>query len=145
MCKLSELAVLVVDSDEESLQEVCDILRALGLVRLVCANDAKSALEWFEPECSKDIDVIMTHNKLSDMDGFVFVHKARDLCPMKQIIMYSTSKKPTAYLTALNVGATEYIDRNDSFVSNVFKKLPFWLDVAQRQFQLMRPCCDARD
>lgn len=145
MCEISELVVMVVDSDEDSLTEMCDILTSLGLKRLLCAPDAESALYWLQPEKNGDIDIILSSNVLSGMDGFLFVNKARAMCPNKQIIMYSNCKKPTAYLAALNIGATDYIDKDENFRSNVHSKLPFWIDITQRQVKLEGGNSDKRN
>ncbi len=136
MCEIFELTFLIVDSDPRSLQEMCDLVRSLGAERLLCAEDAESALSWLLPEENGDIDVIMTNNKLSGMNGFLFINKARTLCPDKQILMYSNCTKPTAYLLALTVGATDYIDKDNNFAQNVREKLPQWIGVAQEQCRI---------
>lgn len=138
-CSISDLTVLVVDGDEQNLEEMCDILRFLGIVHILCSPDAESALCWLDHE--KDIDIIITSNVLPNMDGFLFVHHARVLFPSKPIIMYSNSKKPTSHLTALNIGATDYIDKNENFKKNVINKLPFWIGVTQQQIKLEGSCC----
>lgn len=141
MCTTKELTVLVVDSNSKSLKEMCDILRDLGLERIICSEDAESALFWLQPDQNDDVDIILTSNTLSGMDGFKFVHQARELCPNKQILMYSNSRKPTAYLLALNIGATDYVDKDHNFKENLQKKLPFWMGIAKAQVRLKENHC----
>jgi DNA-binding response OmpR family regulator len=141
MCTTKELAVLVVDSDEDSLKEMCDILKGFGLNRMICASNAEEALEWLNPEQKDHIDIIVTNNELSGMNGFTFIHQARELCPDKQILMYSNCKKPTAYLLALNIGATDYVDKDHNFKKNINKRLPFWLGIATAQVQIKENHC----
>lgn len=136
MCEVSELTVLVVDSDDDSLHEVCDILKEAGLTRLLCAPDAESALLWLTPDKYSDIDIIMVSNKVRQMNPLLFIHHARALCPDKQILMYSNCRKPTAHLAALTVGATDYLDKDDNFRETALEKLSYWISVTQTQVKI---------
>ena len=133
MYDISELTVLVVDGNQDSLHEMCDIVELIGLKRILCAPDAESALAWLVEADGRNIDLILVNHELPHMDGMLFIGKARSLCPTKQIILYSNSKKPTAYMMALNIGATDFIDRDKNFRANVLNKLPFWIEITQRQ------------
>ena len=108
MCK-----ILVVDDDEQTLDEACEVLDSEGFNDLLCATSGAEGYAKIM-EHMDDIKLILLRNKLPDMNGMDLCQEVSGKLKNTIIILYSgTLESPVLEFVALSVGAKAWLQRDD--------------------------------
>ena len=108
MCK-----ILVVDNDERTLDEACEVLEDEGFHDLICATSGTEAFQKIM-EYMDDIKLILLQSTLPDFSGLDLCKQVS--CKLKNtvIILYSGNlDSPVLEFTALSVGAKAWVKKDD--------------------------------
>jgi two-component system chemotaxis response regulator CheY len=109
--KLNNVAVLVVDSNNNHMQLIKEVLRPLGVTRISECLNAKDALAYLE---NSVVDIIFTEWHMDgEMDGLGFVDWIRKNPASKNvfvpIIMVTAQSEEWKVMKARDVGVTEFL------------------------------------
>lgn len=108
MCK-----ILVVDNDEKTLDEACEVLDHEGFNDLLCATSGQEGYEKIM-EFMDEIKLILLRNKLPDMNGMDLCQEVSSKLKNTIIILYSgTLENPVLEFVALSVGAKAWLPKDD--------------------------------
>lgn len=110
MAKLvSELKVLVVESNKLTIESICDHIGLLGILHPLIAQTGKAAVEIFSKERP---DMVLLEATLSDIDGFNVAKKMRALeqpGDWAAIIFLTSMSKDEHLERGIEVGADDYM------------------------------------
>lgn len=108
MCK-----ILVVDNDERTLDEACEVLDQEGFSDLICATSGKEAFEKISGYMD-EIKLILLNSSLPDMSGLDLCKQFSFKLKNTVIILYSgTIECPVLEFAALSVGAKAWLNKDD--------------------------------
>ncbi len=101
--------ILLVDDDNESLQDMSEILRMSGY-SVAVFHEAPSALYFANREVRK-FDLVITDYRMPGMNGLELVEALRRLLPDVPVIMLTAHGDIDTYFKAFKLGIFEYINK----------------------------------
>ncbi|WP_374634572.1 response regulator [Ferrovibrio sp.] len=109
--KLNNVACLVLDSNQNHMQLIKEVLRPLGVNKVSEAQNAKDALAFLE---NNVIDILFTEWHMDgDMDGIAFVEWVRKNPASKNvfvpIIMVTAQSEEWKVIKSRDAGVTEFL------------------------------------
>lgn len=132
-CTVAELLVMVIDEDPDTQNEMCDLLKDLGVRRLLCSDNPGSALDFMSSgENADQVDILMTNCELSRFPLAELIAGVKHRKPDTIIITYSSCEDPTTHARALIIGASDYFKKTVGYEKLVLHKLNSWIQIATR-------------
>lgn len=138
MGSISELTIMVADSDPTSRKEMCTALEKLGLENLVCAENAVHGLDLACDLREKGVLVSMVFCNLEFNGMFVgdFLDAIGKKNPGVIPITYSKVISPESHIMAMfETGSLDHIEQNNRFEERTCVVVRRWLKAAQLQFE----------
>lgn len=134
MCKTSDLIIIVVDANKESLKSMCSALYKLKIEKLFCASSAKEGLKICADLRKKKrfISMLFCNVNIKDISLSDFIKRMNKENKGLISITYSKCDAPeTHILNMLNYGSMDYIEQTEDFEENVKKVFERWGTVAK--------------
>ena len=106
----SELTVLTIDDNTSILNLLKQVLRALGVARVLQANNASSGMQYLD---AHTVDIVICDLLMEPTDGFEFTRSVRRSPSYRQpwmpIIILSGFSDVNRILEARDAGATDFL------------------------------------
>jgi CheY-like chemotaxis protein len=131
MCKISELKVLVVESDKGELDKTCSSLTDLGVETIFCVFSFEDAMVMIEKD--KTIDLVIADLRLENFKptGVFLCEMAKKTRPDLLFLISSRISGVSFIGQSLSAGADATMDMTDSLDTNTV--LLRWLGLAQKR------------
>jgi len=134
MYKLSDLIVMVADSEPKSIDRMCTTLLKLGVENLVCAEDAEDG-EYIASELrskGQTVSILFCNHNLEGLSVNDFVTNLTRRHPNLISITYSKCIDPSNHMRALfESSAVDYIAQDQKFEDSVRKVANRWFKAAK--------------
>ena len=122
----TKTSVLVINDDPLAREKLNPLLSMLGFTQVVLCDNGNEALEYLY---TTSIDLVITEEDLSMMDGIEFTKRIRSDAPLRTlpVIMLGNSTTPSY---ATSIGVNEYLVKPVSFrdlhdaVKRILQQLP---------------------
>lgn len=131
MCKISELKVLVVESNKADLDKTCQSLINLGVEMVLCVYTYQDAMTIIESD--KTIDLVIADLRLENFKpaGVFLCEMAKKTRP-ELLFIISSKASGVAFLgESLYAGADATVDTTDQ--EEVDTTMTRWLKLAQKR------------
>lgn len=137
------ITLLLVDDSALEQRMITGLLRPIGRLRVVLADDGVQALAALERERP---DLILTDLVMPDIDGLELVHQVRTRFPAIPIILMTAYGSEEAAMRALRAGAANYIPKRDlgRDLLETIQGILRVTDVDRQRRRLMR-CLECRE
>jgi len=131
MCKIAELKVLVVESDDNELEKTCASLVKLGVEMVVCVHSYKDAMTIIESD--KDVDLVIADLRLENFKpaGVFLCEMAKKTRPDLLFIISSRCSGVAFLGESMYAGADATIDTSNPEEVDITMKR--WLSLAQKR------------
>ena len=131
MCEISDLVVMVVESDEKTLESSCNSLEKLGIARdkILCVHTYESAVEALT--ANSDIDIVLSDfNIENEQDlGLLLCTTLKRRYPKIFFILTSKEYSCSIVLESIKNGVDDILDLNrENEIEKLMKK---WVLLAQ--------------
>jgi len=127
MCKISDLRVLVVDSDAIELQKTCCSLTNIGINSVFCVDKSKDALEIIRQE--KDVHIVIAELRLDNFEntGIMLCRLAKETRPDIIFLVKTKFTGVSFVCQSILAGADATLDTSNN--NEIEHSLPMWLDL----------------
>lgn len=112
--------VLVVEDNPDDARIVGKAVENFGIGRLVVAATAEDAIEIL---AKQNCDVIVTDYNLPGMDGLRLLERIREKWPDVPVILVTGAQDDQVAASAIKLGASDYLPKDDLLTSGVFRSL----------------------
>lgn len=131
MCKISDLTVLVVESDELLLAETCDALQNLGITTVICVHKFSEALTTIEHD--ETINLVIANVELQDLrsTGVFLCSLAKKTRPELLFLLSSKQSGSVFLLKSMAISGADGVIHMDT-IGEIEKVLPKWLHLAMQ-------------
>lgn len=132
MCKIDELCVLVVESEESELQRNCDSLKNLGIKRMICASNYEEAIEAISK--NSDIDIVLADYDIEEGKhlGMLLVSVIKKEYPSILVVLTSSKYTCSIVLNSMlhsEITADDVLDKNRE--GDIEELMGKWITLAQ--------------
>ncbi|MCX7959007.1 MAG: response regulator [Deltaproteobacteria bacterium] len=124
----TNLKVLVVDDEEDSLELVKDTIRNLGF-NVIAVSNGIEALKVLQD--TSDIKVVLADLVMSGMNGIELVKEARKRGIRQKFIIITAYGEMDSYIEAMNLGVVDYINKpinSDQLIQLIAKAVEYERD-----------------
>jgi PleD family two-component response regulator len=133
MCKASDLVIMVVDSDEESLEQSCCSLESLGVDKdkIICIKTFEQALSALND--NGDIDIVLADFNLENSQHFgtLLCASIKKKIPGMLVILTSKEYSCSVVLDSFKNGAEDILDLKRE--GEIEKLMGKWIHLAKQR------------
>jgi len=132
MCKVSDLLVMVVDSDQKGLENTCASLKRLGINKIICIDSYSEAVNILRSEESIDIVIADFAIETGKALGQLLCSTFKKQLPGVVFVLVSKEYSCSVALSNLHSGnVDDMLDKNESEeMEDLMKK---WVSLAQQR------------
>ena len=133
MCKVSDLIIMVVDSNEASLEQSCCSLESLGIVKdkIICVRAFDTALSTLQE--NSDIDIVIADFDIEEGKnlGPLLCASIKKRIPSTLVILTSKDYSCSVVFDSFKNGAEDILDlKREGEIEELMKK---WINLAKQR------------
>jgi len=129
MCKVNDLMVMVVDSDNLELKRSCDSLNRLGISKIVCVGTYQEAVDFLNSD--NGVDIVLADFDIEEGQslGMLLVSVIKKEYPSILVVLSSKSYSCSVVFDSLRINADDILDKNrETDIEDLMGK---WISLAQ--------------
>lgn len=133
MCKVSDLVVMVVDSNEADLKRACTSLGKLGITKIVCVYSLKEAIEFLSEDAN--IDIVLADYEIEEGKelGLLLVSVIKQQYPSISIILNAKDYSCSVVLDSIKRNADDIFNKN--IEDDIEQLIGKWITLAQLKIE----------
>lgn len=131
MCEISDLTVMMVESDDKELKTACESLECLGIKKIICVSSYDDAIDMLDQEERVDI-VIADYNITDDKElGLLLCVTIKRLNPSTLVVLMSDNYSCSIVFNSFSIQADDILDKKrEGDISKLMKK---WIELARQK------------